>query len=274
MKTWVKLYTEIINDPKMIRMTWAQRGIWDALLALAGQVDEQDENGPTGCVGSAQDAALMIRCNDNEFAEAVSAFAERGMIEEHDGILYLSRFAERQSRAPSSQREAVTERVKRHRMCKANACNEDVTRVKRGVTPSDTETDTETDTERDTETDTERERERELSASSSPFADELREYSNTIGMVSGGLQSEEIVAMLEELRERGVPDWWGLAIKVCADQNKRRWSYLRAVLGNWLKQGHPEDHGSTPGARASPKIRVIKVRDEATGALVEKEVRG
>lgn len=147
MKTWVKLYTEINNDPKVIRLTWAQRGIWSALLALAGQIDEQDENGPTGCVGSLQDAALMIRCDEDEFTEAVCAFTERGMIHEDDGLLYLSQFAERQSRAPSSQREAVTERVKRYRRRKGIECNEDVTRVQRGVTPSDTDTDTESDTE-------------------------------------------------------------------------------------------------------------------------------
>ena len=45
MKSWVKLYTEINRDPKMAQFTWAQRGIWAALLALAGELDVRNGDG-------------------------------------------------------------------------------------------------------------------------------------------------------------------------------------------------------------------------------------
>jgi len=161
-KTWVKLYTEINRDPKMLRLTWAQRGIWSALLALAGEIDDQDEDGITGYVGPLDDVALLIRCDDDEFSEAIRAFAERGMVENREGILYLSRYVERQQRAPSNAREAVTERVQRHRRRQADGCNEDVTslhaqcnedvtRLQRGVTPSDSDSDSDSDSEADAE---------------------------------------------------------------------------------------------------------------------------
>ena len=188
MKTWVKLYTEINRDPKMLRLTWAQRGIWCALLALAGEIDDEDGDGPTGLLGSPEDVALLIRCDDQEFAEAIAAFEARGMVQRRGGLLYLPHFAERQKRKPSSRPDMVAERVRRHRRatmandgddesendvcntgvtppdddvtplkreCNADVtplkreCNADVTPLKHPVTPPDTDTDTETEGETD-----------------------------------------------------------------------------------------------------------------------------
>ena len=184
MRTWVKLYTEINRDPKILRLTWAQRGIWCALLALAGEIDDEDENGLTGLLGSEEDVALLIRCDEAEFAEALTAFEARGMIYREDGLLYLAHFGDRQREKPSSQRERVAQRVQRHRRatgdgqeCNApvtpsrgcykgvtealhgrymgvtSALHNDVTPLKHPVTPSDTETETDTDTDTETEAD-------------------------------------------------------------------------------------------------------------------------
>jgi DnaD/phage-associated family protein len=252
-RTWVKLYTEINRDPKMLRLTWAHRGIWSALLALAGEIDDQDEEGPTGYVGPMDDAALLLRCDDAEFAEAVEAFEERGMVRVEEGILYLTRYADRQKRAPSSRREAVAERVKRHRRRKADARNVDVTTLhpdettmQRGVTPPDTDTDT------DTETDTESEPESD--ALSSFSGDAVHAYENAIGLIAGETQTEEIKAFLADLHERGHPEWWQLALDVACDNNARKWSYIRAVLRNWLEQGRPGLKPPSNGnrSRASP----------------------
>jgi len=157
MKTWVKLYTEITRDPKMLTLTWAQRGIWSALLAMAGEIDDRDEDGAeTGMVDTVEYAALRIRCDLPEFEAAIEAFTERGMIDERDGILCITKYGIRQGRAPSSRPAVVAQRVKRHREKQAAQeppvtppCNEDVTRVQRGVTPSDSDTDSDTDTESD-----------------------------------------------------------------------------------------------------------------------------
>lgn len=251
MRTWVKLYTEINRDPKMLRLTWAQRGIWSALLALAGEIDDQNEQGPTGYVGPVDDAALLLRCDDAEFAEAVEAFEERGMVRLEDDALYLTRYADRQKRAPSSRREAVAERVKRHRRRKAADGNADVTTLhadettaQRGVTPPDTETDTETESDTEPESD----------ALSSFVGQAVCAYENAIGLIAGETQTEEIKVFLGDLHARGHPEWWQLALDVACDNNARKWSYIRAVLRNWLDQGRPglKPPSNGTGPRASP----------------------
>jgi len=149
-KTWVKLYTEIIRDADIGTLTWAQRGVWSAMLALAGELDARDEDGSeTGALDTPERVAWHLRLSADELSSALGAFIERGMVDERDGVLYLTHYADRQSRAPSDKTMAVTERVKRHRAQVKRGCNEDVTSVKRGVTASDS--DTETDTEADTE---------------------------------------------------------------------------------------------------------------------------
>jgi len=157
MKTWVKLYTEVNEDPKIGSLTWAQRGIWSALLALAGRLDYRDENDKeTGLLDTPQNTAWHLRCPAEEFGDALKAFQERGMIDEREGLLYITNYAKRQARPPSASREAVAKRVKRHREAKPDQRNEETDERNESVTPlQNNVTPLETDTELDTELDTE-----------------------------------------------------------------------------------------------------------------------
>lgn len=154
MKTWVKVYTEINRDPDIGTLSWAQRGIWQALLALCGEIDDRDEDGAeTGRMDTIDRVAWSIRCDMCELEEAIAAFEDRGMVErDGDDVLWLPNYPKRQGRPLSSRPAAIAERVKRYRakvQPDANeapvACNEDVTTLQRGVTPPDPDTDTEID---------------------------------------------------------------------------------------------------------------------------------
>jgi len=147
MKTWVKVYTEINRDPDMGTLSWAQRGIWTALLALAGEIDDRDDDEQeTGKLDTLERIAWSIRCDAAELDEAVIQFEARGMIfVESDGTMHLPNYPKRQGRPPSSRPTAVAERVQRHRDKSKAECNDVTGSVQRGVTPSDTDTDTEAD---------------------------------------------------------------------------------------------------------------------------------
>lgn len=152
MKSWVKLYTESNRDPKIGTLTWAERGIWAAVLCLAGEIDDRDAEGAeTGALDTLDNVAWHLRCDAGELAGAVEAFTERGMIDERDGVLFVTNYTQRQGRPPSSRPALVAERVKRHRErvtpTADETCNEGVTRVQRGVTPSDSETDADSEAE-------------------------------------------------------------------------------------------------------------------------------
>lgn len=141
MKTWVKLYTEVNHDPAIGTLTWAQRGIWTALLALAGEIDDRDEyQAETGALDTLPNIAWRLRCDVGELRDAITAFAERNMVDERDGVFYITHYGKRQRRPPSAKPEAVKERVQRHRAQhddgsseedEGDGGNDDVTRLKR-----------------------------------------------------------------------------------------------------------------------------------------------
>ena len=153
MKTWVKVYTEINRDPDIGTLTWAQRGIWTALLALAGEIDHRGEDEQeTGYLDTIDRVAWSIRCDLEELEEAIQAFEQRGMVaRDPDGMMFVPNYPKRQGRPPSSRPSAVAKRVKRHRAKVAEECNDVTGSVQRGVTPSDTDTDPDTEADTDTE---------------------------------------------------------------------------------------------------------------------------
>ncbi len=106
------------------------------------------------------------------------------------------------------------------------------------------------------------------------IADAIHAYENVVGIVAGQHQSEEIVATLEELHERGHPEWWELALNEAADHNARRWAYIRAILRNWIDQGRCSVTAQDEcDARASPKTRVVTIEDQFTGERRTVEAR-
>lgn len=155
MKPWVKLYTEINRDPKIITLSWAQRGIWSALLAMAGEIDERDgEDSETGKLDTIEYTALRIRCDLEMFTQELSTLLSRGTIEDRDGILYIHNYAKRQEVPPSQKRPAMRERQREHRLSQAEPTRDEsmsrnVTSMSRNVTPPESDTDIELDTESD-----------------------------------------------------------------------------------------------------------------------------
>jgi hypothetical protein len=138
MKSWVKWYTETNDDPKVGTLTWAQRGIWAALVAEAGLIDgRDDDDNETGELDTPSNMAWRIRCEAREFTEALALFIERGMVEERDGILFLPNYGERQRPAPQETRVAWRERQRKHRM--SQECHGDVTDVTSRESESESE---------------------------------------------------------------------------------------------------------------------------------------
>jgi len=141
MKTWVKLYTEINRDPKMAELTWAQRGIWAALLGLAGELDIRNGDGSeTGELDTIENTAWRIRC-ESGFEETVEALKGHRMVHEEDGVLFISNYAKRQARPPSARPQATRERKRRQRARESQEHDENVTRGSQPVTPSESESD-------------------------------------------------------------------------------------------------------------------------------------
>ena len=232
MKTWVKLYTEITHDPEVGELTWAQRGIWMTLLALAGEIDARDEEDhETGELDTLGHVAWRIRCDVHELDDAVAAFIERGMVEDRDGVLYLPNYAKRQKRAPTDAHAVVAQRVARHRERKASASNEDVTSlhcdvtsVQRGVTRTESESDTD--------------KNREEIGASAPAATPPPEPPKRVDLRSDPRSKHPAIQCIRGLNKNHYPpiEIYDDAIRILGD--KPNGPKLTECRKEWVKRGH------------------------------------
>lgn len=220
MKSWVKLYTEINRDPKMAQFTWAQRGIWTALLALAGELDIRNgDDSENGELDTVENTAWRIRCDLAELSEAVTVFAQCGMIETVDGVLTMTNYPKRQARPPSASREAVKKRVANHR---ERVRNEPVTSVQREVTPLDSDVDSDTDSEAE-----------EIAAATPPAKPPKRRGKRK---TDPRTQHPAIQAVREVTNRYPPKPIWDDIIKLLEDEP--RVEEMRLCFKEWVKPGY------------------------------------
>ena len=121
----------------MGRLTVRQFRTYINLFAMAGELDLEGE------LPALDDMAWQLRMNPEDLAADLATLAAVNILAEDDGSWTISKWAERQAKAPSAAPDKVLQRVHEHRERKRNdppaACNESVTtlhpEVKRDVTP-------------------------------------------------------------------------------------------------------------------------------------------
>jgi hypothetical protein len=144
---WIRVYTELLHDPKMRRLTTIQKWIWVGMMLMAGDAPERGKlKIADGLPFTNADlsAALDLDLTNDEYGEmeiALEKFTELKMIEiDESGTIIIRNFEKRQYDSPSDHPAAVAKRVKRHREKK---CNEVVTKCNARDTDKDTDTDKE-----------------------------------------------------------------------------------------------------------------------------------
>ena len=76
MKSWVKLWTDILRDPKMGELPLETWGLWCKLLALAGGLDHRDNEGnETGQLDSAEHVCWHLRLDTQDFERVPAPLA-------------------------------------------------------------------------------------------------------------------------------------------------------------------------------------------------------
>jgi hypothetical protein len=97
---WIKLYHEILRDPKMGRLPDRAWRRCIELFLLAG------ENGMDGVLPSLEDIAWGLRIPMDELTEDVETLKAAGIIHQNDGHLIVTNFAERQAASSNAERQA------------------------------------------------------------------------------------------------------------------------------------------------------------------------
>lgn len=113
MRTWVKLYTEILRDPKMAALPDHRFRVCVNLFALAGQLDED------GRLGTTEDVAFHLRLEAADVADEMQSLAEVGVTMCKKGVWWLKNWQTRNGKAASDKPESRRERVQKWRENKA-----------------------------------------------------------------------------------------------------------------------------------------------------------
>lgn len=230
MKRWIKLYVEILDDPKMGRMPdWLFRRAIELFL-LAGR------NGNDGVLPPVEDMAWILRLDETKLREALHGLAEVGVVHEAEPDVWMvTHFAERQDADTPAERAAnyrknVTKRY---------------SSVTQPVTDSVTKRYGDIDKELEEEVDEDKEAEADLSGGGeksdesyfSPAMKPLLEaFAASTGIhapVGGGYQSRRWhEAMLELMRMRASPEEIRATCAEMLDQKLKiagPWSILNGV---------------------------------------------
>ena len=97
---WLKLYHEILHDPKMIRLSDRLYRRTIELFALAG------ECGGSGDLPSTEDIAVHLRMDTEHLETDLIELAAVGIVSQVDGIWNVTNFEKRQSPATGAERQA------------------------------------------------------------------------------------------------------------------------------------------------------------------------
>ena len=116
------MWLEALDDPKLTRLSLAERGAWWGLLNLAGKCDTGDKSGKiqSGDQGLDIDEiadALHVKTGEDRQAleSMITKMEKRGSLRWNDDVLTVVHYEERQRIPPSAHPEAVAERVRRYR---------------------------------------------------------------------------------------------------------------------------------------------------------------
>lgn len=133
---WIKLYHEILDDEKMGLLPAETWRFCIELFLYAGELD------CNGTLPNVTKIAWRLRHSETQVEEWLVTLSKLNIVERNENGWIVVHFEERQDASPVKERvKQYRQRQKREGM--KRECNEDVTEMKRKVTP-DTDTDTDT----------------------------------------------------------------------------------------------------------------------------------
>jgi DnaD/phage-associated family protein len=219
---FIKLYHEILDDPKMARLPdYLWRRVVELFL-LAG------DHGRDGTLPPVADMAWRLRVEENRLCENLRTLAEIGIVTETELGWMVTKFKERQAHVSN------TERVRRFR--------ERETQMKRDRNGDETKRSAEEDKEIDIEVDIDKELEEEAEKKAAAAA-VFSHYHENIGEIT-----ETTREKILELLDRYPRDWIIDAMIISVEQNKRSLAYFTAILNRWEAEGKDNGRGKPAGA--------------------------
>lgn len=228
---WMKLYIEILDDPKMA--TLPDR-IWRRVIELFLVAKRQ---GKDGHLPDTRQIAWILRLNPDDLAMDLAQIAQTGIIVQELGGWFIPKFAQRQAAVPDAERKA-----QERKRAQSRQYSGDVTNQSRSVTQSTEDRLTESESETESET--------EVVVQQRP--DIFAVYESEVGPITPFL-AEDL-----KLVETEYPDGWFVkAVKVAKKSTTRvTLNYIKAIMKRWKSDGLPAEM-EEPKARPSGQKSIV-----------------
>lgn len=213
-RIWIKLFIEVLDDPKMGRLPdWLWRRAIELFL-LAG------ENGNDGLLQPVMDMAWRLRTSIEKLTESLQALSQVGVVHETPSGWVVTHFQERQAAMTVAERQA--EYRKRHSNKKVT---KDVTESDKAVVTDSTSTSDSVSLERE--------------GVGEKTKNVFALYEENIGPLTPMLADT-----LDDAEKTYTLSWVVDAIALAVENNKRNWRYCEAILKRWQRDG--KDNGRRP----------------------------
>lgn len=233
-KYWIKLYHEILDDPKMGMLSDRLYRRTIELFLMAGELDQN------GNLPDVKSIAWRLRVSEDEMLNDLNKLAKVNIVT-FDGNWIVTKFSDRQSAMSNAERINRYRNVKQS--CNEN-CNENVTNRY-----------TDIDIDKDIDTD----KIRIEAKSEAPTTDLVSSrYESDFGILTP-LSSEK----LKDLQATYPQDWIIDAMKLAVEKNARNLSYVEAILKRWKAEG--KDNGKKAGKAKGPPERTADDYKKAWG---------
>lgn len=112
---WVKMYTEMLDDPKIGRLSDAIKWRFVSLVLLAGECDQDGALISGNEPMSVTDIAWRLRVTREQCETEINPLIECGILADDTGLYFIPKFSERQGRPQSEKRAMWRERQARLR---------------------------------------------------------------------------------------------------------------------------------------------------------------
>lgn len=134
---WVKLYTEMLDDPKVGFLSEGAQLLFVKLILLAGECDAEGYVANGDDPLSPEQIAWRLRIPLDQIEQRLSELTGARLIEDCDGILLVANFQERQGRSQSEKRKQWRDRKQKQRGNERDSENvtRDTDENPAGVTP-------------------------------------------------------------------------------------------------------------------------------------------
>jgi len=247
---WMKLYIEILDDPKMAVLP---DRLWRRTIELFLVAKKLHGDGR---LPDTRQIAWLLRMNTDDLDADMSQIVTTGIIVRDGSGWFIPKFAARQSAVGDAERQ----QQKRKRM-QADQYNGNVTIESRNVTQSTEYRIQSTESETDTEAEAEPTPQARLAMGGLMLSPDLgalvRAYENDFGQVTHRLS--EILA--DDLEQYGLQMCFD-AMTEALKNNVRKWAYVQGILKRWYTEGRGSRRNGKDKTPAPPGIAYFDVGDE------------